>query len=347
MKKKPICFGAGLVALDVILNGSDKTLPKLSAGGSCGNVISILGYLGWDANPVARLANDQAGAELLNDLKRWGIHIENISVNDQGSTPIIIHRILKDKLGKPIHRFEFRDPETKAYLPQFKPITKNIAAEIINQNSGPQVFYFDRMNPGTLELATHLKSQGAVIYFEPSSIKDANEFEKFLAIADIIKFSNDRISDFKERYPSICCFLEIETLGTEGMVYRTKKSSTPDQWRPMKAFPISNIQDAAGAGDWFTSGIIYRLCDKGIQGLKNASVAEIKNALQFGQMLGAFNCLYDGARGLMYYYESKQLLSLVNHFIENNRIDSHSIQASPRIDISTKSTFSELLMTVK
>lgn len=346
MKKKPICFGAGLVALDVILNGSPETLPKLSAGGSCGNVISILGYLGWHSNPVARLANDQAGAELINDLKRWGIHIDNISISGEGSTPIIIHRILKDKTGKPIHRFEFRDPETKAYLPQFKPITKNIAAEIISQDSRPQVFYFDRMNPGTLELATHWKAQGAVIYFEPSSIKDSKEFERFLAIADIVKFSHDRIPDFKERYSSIRCFLEIETLGTQGLVYRIKKSAAPDQWKSVKAFSLPNIQDAAGAGDWFTSGIIYRLCAEGIRGLKEASIAEIKNALQFGQMLGAFNCLYDGARGLMYYYESKKLLPLVNHFIEDKDIDTHSIQASPRIDISTKRTFSELYRTI-
>jgi fructokinase len=346
MKKIPICFGAGLVALDVILNGSPETLPKLSAGGSCGNVISILGYLGWQCNPVARLANDQAAAELINDLKRWGIHIENISVNDQGSTPIIIHRILKDKSGRPMHRFEFRDPETKAYLPQFKPITKHIATEIINQDSRPQVFYFDRMNPGTLELATHLKSQGTVIYFEPSSIKDCTEFDKFLAISDIVKFSHDRIPDFKERYPSSRCFLEIETLGTQGLVYRTKKSSTPDQWRSIEAFSLSNIQDAAGAGDWFTSGIIYRLCSDGAQGLRDASVSKIKSALQFGQMLGAFNCLYDGARGLMYYYESKKLLSLVNHFIEDKAVGTRHLTASPIIDISTKRTFSELYRTI-
>jgi len=347
MKNKPICFGAGLIALDVILNGSPETLPKLSAGGSCGNVISILGYLGWNSNPVARLANNQAGAELINDLKRWGIHIENISLNGDGSTPIIIHRILKDKSGKPIHRFEFRDPETKSFLPQFKPITKSIAAEIIHQDSRPQVFYFDRMNPGTMELATHWRAQGAVIYFEPSSIKDSHEFEKFLAIADIVKFSHDRIPDFRERYPSCRCFLEIETLGTQGIVYRTKSSSAPDQWKSMKAFALPNIQDAAGAGDWFTAGIIYQLCSGGIQSLKEAGVTSIKNALGFGQMLGAFNCLYDGARGLMYYYQSKKLLSLVDQFVEQKGIDLSGVQARPRIDISTRKTFSELLMSMK
>ena len=122
--KKPTCFGAGLIALDVIMNGSPKTLPKLSAGGSCGNVLSILGYLNWNSYPMARLANNQAGVELIRDFKRWEIHLDYLRVNKEGSTPIIIHRILRDKSSKPIHRFEFRDPDTKKWLPQLKPITK-------------------------------------------------------------------------------------------------------------------------------------------------------------------------------------------------------------------------------
>lgn len=343
MKNMPTCFGAGLVALDVILNGSPTTLPKLSVGGSCGNVLSILGYLGWNSYPVARLANDKAAVELMHDLKRWSIHTDYISINDEGSTPIIIHRILKDKKGKPVHRFEFRDPKTKSWLPQFKAITKNIAAEVIQQNSSnPEVFYFDRMNPGTLELALYLKSKGTIIYFEPSSAKDVKLFEKCLAIADIVKFSHERIPDYKNRYNSIQCFLEIETHGKEGLVYRCKKNSKPDQWKVIEGFTLENIQDAAGAGDWCTSGIIYNLCLLGKVDFFKSTVVEIEKALLFGQALGAFNCLYDGARGPMYYYTPKGLLSTVNRFVLNHGIISKDLLVSPRIDISTKRQFSEL-----
>lgn len=337
------CFGAGLVALDVILNGSPATLPKLSAGGSCGNVLSILGYLNWNSYPVARIANNSAGAELIHDLERWNIHTNYISINEDGSTPIIIHRILKDKTGKPVHRFEFRDPETKSWLPHFKPITKKIAADIIHENIIPDVFYFDRMNPGTFELASHLKSKGAVIYFEPSSAKDVKQFEKFLAIADIVKFSHDRIPEYRDKYNSIQCFLEIETLGKEGLVYRSKKNASPDQWNTIKGFRLDSIQDAAGAGDWCTSGIINNLCLKGYKGLFKATINNIEEALQFGQALGALNCLYDGARALMYFYTTSDLLTMANLFIKNGNIDIKTISTSPRIDISTNKQFSELL----
>lgn len=343
----PTCFGAGLVALDVILNGSPATLPKLSTGGSCGNVLSILGYFGWNSYPVARLANNQAASEVMTDLERWNIHTEFISINEQGSTPIIIHRILKDKLGKPIHRFEFRDPETKSWLPQFKAITKNVAAEVILHSNHPQVFYFDRMNPGTLELATHLKSKGCIIYFEPSSAKDTKQFEKFLAIADIIKFSHERIPDYKDKYTSIQCFLEIETHGKEGLLYRSKKKSNSDQWKSIKSFDLANVQDAAGAGDWCTSGIIYNLCSRGQDGLFKSGVKVIEQALQFGQALGALNCLYDGARGPMYYYTPEELLLAINGSIEQHRILTKDILKTPRIDISTKNKFSKLYQIIK
>ncbi len=331
------------MALDVILNGNPTTLPKLSAGGSCGNVLSILGYLGWSSYPVARLANDEASAELIHDLKRWHVHTNYITIDDQGSTPIIIHRILKDRQGKPIHRFEFRDPETKAWLPQFKAITKNIAAAIIEQNVHPDVFYIDRMNPGTLALASYLKSQGTLIFFEPSSYSDESLFEKFLLLADVVKFSHERISDFKEKHIAITCHLEIETQGKEGLVYRTKNSSKPNHWKSVKGLTIPDIQDAAGAGAWCTSGIIYSLFAGKRVTLSVVGVRRLENALHFGQALGALNCLYDGARGLMYYYERHTLLSIAELLMREKFIDTRILASSPKIDISTQKKFSHLL----
>lgn len=346
MKKMPICIGAGLVALDVILNGSPLTLPKLSAGGSCGNVLSILGYLGWSSYPVARLANDQASHELINDLNRWHINTDHLSVSDTGSTPIIIHRILKDKDGMPIHRFEFRDPETKSWLPQFKAITKHVASEVIQKNLVPQLFYFDRMNPGTLELATYLKTKGTIIFFEPSSIKDEKQFNKFLAITDILKFSQDRLPEYKSQFPEPKCFLEIETLGKDGLNFRTISDITSNRWQNIPGFSLDKVQDAAGAGDWCSSGIINLLCSGGYSSLLTKTNTDIKGALLYGQALGALNCLYDGARGLMYHYGPDELFEIVSKFINFKSVSRLHLSTSPRIDISSMLKFSDLYKTV-
>src|SRR5687768_16063076 len=112
VSSKEICIGTGLIALDVILNGKPETPPKFYAGGSCGNVLSVLSYLGWSSYPIARLAKNDATKEIEKDFKKWEVKTNLISKTKEGSTPIIIHRILKDKKGNPKHRFEFKDPET-------------------------------------------------------------------------------------------------------------------------------------------------------------------------------------------------------------------------------------------
>lgn len=296
----------------------------------------------WDSYPIARLANNIAGDELVKDLARWHIHTDHLHRNDDGRTPIIIHRIKRDKSGKPIHRFEFRDPETGSWLPQLKPITRNVAAEVLQNNLKPDVFYFDRLNPGTYELAKNLREQGTIIFFEPSSIKDKDEFEQFVSITDVLKYSHERLPDYKNLFRSPQCFLEVETRGKEGLIYRSKNHTAPSHWHTIPGFVLGEIQDAAGAGDWCTAGIIHLLCAGGQKELFKTGVRRLHKALQFGSALGAMNCFYDGARGLMYHYSREKLLSDVEHFIGNEGIDAKEIVKLPLIDISTQLRFSDL-----
>src|SRR5438105_3755577 len=90
---KPLAFGTGLVALDVILNVDSDVSPGFFTGGTCGNVLTILGYLGWHSSPISRLGSGPAGQRVMHDLKRWHVTSKYITDDDDGSTPIIIHRI--------------------------------------------------------------------------------------------------------------------------------------------------------------------------------------------------------------------------------------------------------------
>ena len=47
----PVVVGTGLVALDIVINSDVHRPPQLWAGGTCGNVLTILSYLGWHAYP--------------------------------------------------------------------------------------------------------------------------------------------------------------------------------------------------------------------------------------------------------------------------------------------------------
>ena len=311
------CVGAGLVALDVILNGHPLTRPKLYAGGSCGNVLTILAFLGWQATPIARLSKITATKKIVEDLESWNVRTILISEKEDGSTPVIIHRILKDKNGKPKHRFEFTVPGTNEYLPNFKPVLGKEVESIIIQQEVAKVFYFDRLSRSSVDLAKHYHSKGALIVLEPTSLREQRLFEECIDIVHILKFSNDRVKNYSQLYPTAKANIEIETKGKLGLSYRFKSEEC---WHEIKAYDIGEIIDSAGAGDWCTAGIIHKLGRQGSAGFIKKSKNEIREALKIGQALGAINCLFDGARGAMYKLDKKTIIKSANNLFAHKNI---------------------------
>lgn len=313
--KQPTCIGTGLLALDIVMNG-DPNKSKIYAGGSCGNVLAILAFLGWNSYPIARFSDTNATYELLRDLSTWNVNEDLINIEQKGSTPIIIHRILKDKDDNVKHRFEFRVPGSGEWLPNYKSVLKDEVRNIIRSKERSDIFYFDRVSSAALDLATHYKNSGAIVFFEPSSYKEDNQFKKAIAVADIIKFSSDRIRNFSEKYSEKQAFLEIETLGSEGLIYRTMKSKKND-WTFLPSIRLNKIADSVGAGDWCSAGIIHMLGRTGMKGLKDTTISKIEEALSFGQVLGATNCLFEGARGLMYHLNIASVNKLIAQLRKN------------------------------
>ncbi len=324
-KNELICVGTGLVALDVILNGSPSTPAKLCAGGSCGNVMSILAFLGWNSKPIARFSNNNAAKNIFEDLENFKVDTSLISLSDDGATPIIIHRILKDKLGNAKHKFEFKIPNTNTWLPSYKPVLGSAVSTLTLKQSTTNVFYFDRISRSSIDLAKFYKNKGALIFFEPSSFIENNQFKECLEIADIIKYSSDRISNYSQLFPNPIVELEIETLGKEGLKYRRKSNKNQD-WKSISSFEINNVLDSAGAGDWCTAGIINELGAEGINSFVNLDDIAIEKALMIGQAFGGVNCRYDGARGVMYNMNCHSFIKSVEALL--NDIDFPEIEAS-------------------
>src|SRR5437870_3606739 len=102
---KPVALGTGLVALDVVINIDSHEAPRSYAGGTCGNVLTILSYLGWNSAPLSRLSRGAATGQVLADLRKWEVSTRFVSSDDDGSTPIIIQRIARTEAGEPYHSF--------------------------------------------------------------------------------------------------------------------------------------------------------------------------------------------------------------------------------------------------
>lgn len=315
---KPLCIGIGLVALDIVINGNTNTPSKIYAGGSCGNVLTILSFLHWDTYPIARLKQNEATKRLISDLNIWNVKTSLISQTPDGSTPIIIQKNKKDKNGSPVHTFHFKNPDNKEWLPAYKPLLANKVETLTKISPTPSVFYFDRIHRSSIALAKYYKEKGAIIYFEPSSISDEKQFEECLNLADIIKFSSERINNYSTLFPIQRVPLEIETLGNKGIRYRFSHQLKAKVWKIIPSYEISLFVDTAGSGDWFSAGVISKIGRTGKEGFNTLKAESIEIVLKYGQALGALNCFFDGARGLMYSHNNVQLDSLVKK-IQNSK----------------------------
>lgn len=291
---KNICVGAGLISLDVLIWDGKSYPIAYYAGGTCGNVMMILAHMGWESYPIARLDGTKDGQRVLADMEKHNVHTDFVSTND-GKTPVIVQRNFINKDGIPTHRFESRNNIGRFYL-DFKPLTLKQANHVIERiRFIPKVFFFDRVAPAILKLATTFKKKGAVIFFEPSSRGGKVDlFNKCIEVADIVKFSDQRIKDLKQ-FESYRDKLFIQTQGAKGLSYKLNS-----KWIHLEPVINDNVIDTAGAGDWTAAALINNLFkDKTMLGICDLLESDLVKALNEAQKIAADSCSYEGARGMM------------------------------------------------
>jgi fructokinase len=298
---RPCIVGTGLVALDVLVKFGEHSLESSFqyAGGTCGNVLAILAWLGWRSVPIGRLDSDEAGRVVSSDLRRFGVATKYTRLRPRSATPVIIERLRISSQGVPNHHFSLNCPTCGSLLPRYRPVTLRTARKVALKEKAPSVFFFDRASPGAIFLGQTYSDTGSLIIFEPSGRADEKLQKKALELAHICKYSREQ---FDGLYSGRMTrpLLEIQTMGVGGLRYRTNLANGNGEWVNTAAFALDNIKDAAGAGDWLSAGLIFQLGQRQLSGLQAVSSKTLTGALYFGQALAAWNCQFEGARGGMY-----------------------------------------------
>lgn len=261
--------GAGLVCWDELEGGEGQ------AGGTCGNVLANLAYLGAKATLFDRLdLNTSAGQLIRADLEGMGVSLHFASLFPSDSAPVL-RRWLGTEKG-----FKWESKQVELEEMQITGLDKKIMAA--------RVFFFDRANKATLMLARHYAEYGAAIVFEPQRVE--GDFEAALAIATIVKYSDSYFP--AQGWLAKKAPLEVRSEGKKGLRYRL--GGQEGNLRAYKA----TVVDSAGSGDWLTAGLLAALYEDDFVGLERQD--RLEAALKYGQALAAINCEFKGARGMVY-----------------------------------------------
>lgn len=322
--KTPTIIGTGLIALDVVIADDIKVAPLLCAGGTCGNVLATLAYLGWNAYPIARLRADSASKRVMEDLKSCGVRLDFITLGDQGSTPVVIQHIRRTKAGELSHSFSRKCPKCGTWLPWYKAVKAADVSAITNRLPAADVFYFDRTSRGAIEFARHAKESGRLVVFEPSSGSEPKHLADAVKSAHIVKIASDRLKGNEGVLGAEEPLLLIETQGVRGLRYKFRGAGGSWRWNRVAAFQNSPILDTAGAGDWCTAGIINRLAPAGVHGLMNCSTDLVVTALTVGQAMAAWACQFHGARGGMYKVSKEDFTMAIRSICEGEKAPPNS-----------------------
>jgi sugar/nucleoside kinase (ribokinase family) len=294
-------FGSGLIALDLIVTAESSSSFRAHAGGTCGNVLTVLAYLGWNSYPIARLGDDAASQVVRADLGRWGVHLDHAGCTPSAHTPIIVQQIRKKRDGTPTHSFSWACPRCGKRLPSFQPVTRTSVERIAPHLRHARVFFMDRLSRGILDMAAQAQSNGALIMYEPSGVAEPRLLKEAVALAHVVKYAEARLTEVESVWSGESATLvEIQTLGERGLRYRHKLSGKRSGWTSLAAIDAPRLVDTCGSGDWLSAGFLaecFRLAPAGLRGMKPA---QLTRAFRYGQALAAWNCGFEGARGGMY-----------------------------------------------
>ncbi len=315
-----VVVGTGRLTLDVIVRDDDPPeAARAQAGGTCGNVLANLAFLGWQAYPLADLGDDDPGRRFAADLARFGVRLDLVRHLPEQPTPVIIHHIRATPAGA-AHRFSSRCPFCGRRLRCYEPVPLDSVRRRLPLVPPARVVFFDRDSEGALLLARHCAAGGALVVHEPNYAGKETYFDQALQLAHVLKFSRERLPRLAD-HPLPGPLLLIETRGSEGLRYLDRRHG-PAAWQELPALPVEVVRDAGGSGDWTTAGFIHLAGGHGLAGFRALGPDELRRALRFGQALGAWNCAFEGARGGAYRVDRDRCRRDVLRLLAGERFDS-------------------------
>ncbi|MBI2745242.1 MAG: carbohydrate kinase family protein [Burkholderiales bacterium] len=292
--------------------GTGSQLAYTGIGGSTGNVLSILAFLGWETLPLVNLGRDHVGATIHREFTKLGANMRHVRL-DRGLTSPLLYQFFGGPSDAP--RYSFACPVCGQSRRFHENLVDSGGDEFVRCAAESNVFFFDRVTAGTVRMARAARAGGAFVVFEPSSIAtDRTLFDAALSSAHVVKYSVDRISEPLDHHLSLG-FVEIQTLGASGLRFR--KHSLAADWVHLPALRTSSVADTSGAGDWCTAGFLHALfASRETTELQDLDYNDIYRSLRLGQSIASLSVRHVGARGMMRAWQASDALAMAQQILD-------------------------------
>ena len=298
---KKTIIGSGIYNLDTIVVRDYPEWPRLrpftdnvvleEVGGTCGNVMSILAWMGWDAKPLACLDDSPEGLKITEDLKRYGCDCRYVTNTPGGGTTLLRCTHKKTADGEHVMSVRAGSPGGSRFPKRhFLRARDEAPAFLESIDEAPVVFFFDDPAAGNRLIAKGLRERGSLVYFEPSKVVTNTDLEA-VAISDVIKFSNENVPDvsFVDAYKDK---VFIQSMGAKGARFKFKG----EPWVMIEDATNESVVDTEGAGDWLSSEYINAIIGVG----KDFTYEDVRNALLTAMGWAGVSVRYMGSKGLIH-----------------------------------------------
>ena len=272
----------------------DEKLVIEEVGGTCGNVMCMLSYFGWQAFPLTKLDRSEEGLGMTESLKKYGCDCRFVTNTDDGGTTILTIKHGLDENGNKRTRVMHGSPGGSRF-PRRRHLRLRDQAPAFLQSLDfvPDVFFFDDPAAGYRLMAKELRTKGALVYFEPSAIKEKADFES-IKVSDVVKFSGENVQDvsFVDNYKDK---LFIQTLGADGLRFNLRGEG----WVNLPPVENEKVVDWDGAGDWTTSTFLNELAKADALSIKKLTSELVKEALEKAQIVASKSVSFMGSKGMI------------------------------------------------
>ena len=297
----PTCLVLGSMPMDVIRRkNADRTVDRLyvHVGHTAGNVATMLAAgFGWRTLPVAHFDGFGWGGRLKEDLERYGADVRFVTTGGDGGTTFFVETHKTGPDGRPKVGRETRVPRGGRFSSYRLP-TKETARALLDgplaDPPPPDVLFFTEPVAGHRLVAEELRARGTFVYFEPPKRATSRELASGIAVADVVKFSDEDYPDvsFAE---GLADRLAIQTMKGEGVRFNLRGAG----WRTVPPVPNPDFLDGEGAGDWTSSAFLAALGRRGLPRLADLDESTVADCLREAQETASRSTSFLGSKGML------------------------------------------------